>query len=93
MVGRQLLPSISKFDGLKPTRRAAGRKQPAAFWDREKMKLLNTTEAARCLNLCTKTMARMHARGVGPRSVSAGGRRLYLESEIQSWLAGGGDAR
>lgn len=57
------------------------------------MKLLNTKEAASRLNLCTRTLRRLDARGVGPRSVSAGGRRLYLESELQFWIDRGGDAQ
>lgn len=57
------------------------------------MRLLNTKEAAARLGFCTKTLRRMYARGAGPRSVSASGRRLYLESEIQSWIDHGGDAQ
>lgn len=55
------------------------------------MKLLNTKEAADRLGLCTRTLRRLDLRAAGPRSVMAGNRRLYLESDLQGWLAAGGD--
>ena len=56
------------------------------------MKLLNTKEAAARLGFCARTLRRLDLRNAGPRSVMAGGRRLYLESDLQGWLASGGDA-
>lgn len=51
-------------------------------------RIYDKTEAGKRLNLCPRTLDRLHARGDGPRKSRLSARRVgYLGRDLVDWLA------
>ena len=56
----------------------------------ELLRLVNTKEAAKILNVCESTLASLRVRGGGPRFIKRGAQVLYVVVELYRWAFAGG---
>ena len=54
--------------------------------------LLTVSQVSSLTGLSSKALERRRSRGVAPHAVKRGGRVRYLRSEVERYVAGGGDA-
>ena len=50
--------------------------------------ILTKAQAALFLGISERTLSRHHAEGMGPPKIKLGGKVVYLENSLMSWLKG-----